>query len=130
MQRLRVYGWLWRVAVLVLLLAMVSLPVGRVVEAEPESRPNIIVMMSDDMGWSDIGSWSAVWKEGPQDADGNVALGDVLAPTDIALEAYERALQPKRLLMLDGGHFDPYTGDLFNQNSAAQRDWFAEHLKP
>jgi hypothetical protein len=51
-------------------------------------------------------------------------------PADIALEAYERALQPKRLLMLDGGHFDPYTGDLFKQNSAAQRDWFTEHLKP
>lgn len=59
-----------------------------------------------------------------------VAMGDVLAPADIALEAYERALQPKRLLMLDGGHFDPYTGDLFKQNRAAQRDWFTEHLKP
>jgi hypothetical protein len=59
-----------------------------------------------------------------------VAMGDVLAPADIALEAYERALQPKRLLMLDGGHFDPYTGDLFKQNSATQRDWFTEHLKP
>jgi mannose-1-phosphate guanylyltransferase/mannose-6-phosphate isomerase len=31
------------------------------------------------MGWSDIGSWSAVWQEGPQDADGNVALGEVVA---------------------------------------------------
>ena len=59
-----------------------------------------------------------------------VALGDVLAPTDIALEAYERALQPKRLLTLPGGHFDPYTGDTFKQNSAAQRDWLTEHLRP
>lgn len=31
------------------------------------------------MGWSDIGSWSAVWAEGPQDEDGNVALGEVVA---------------------------------------------------
>ena len=24
--------------------------------------------------------------------------------------AYERALQPKKLVTIDGGHFDPYTG--------------------
>ncbi len=32
-----------------------------------------------DMGWSDIGSWSALWAESPRDGDGNVLLGDVLA---------------------------------------------------
>jgi mannose-1-phosphate guanylyltransferase / mannose-6-phosphate isomerase len=32
-----------------------------------------------DMGWSDIGSWSALWAESPQDGDGNVLLGDVVA---------------------------------------------------
>ncbi|MGE5515494.1 MAG: mannose-1-phosphate guanylyltransferase/mannose-6-phosphate isomerase [Bacteroidota bacterium] len=32
-----------------------------------------------DMGWSDIGSWSALWQESPQDGDGNVLLGDVQA---------------------------------------------------
>lgn len=32
-----------------------------------------------DMGWSDIGSWSALWAESPQDGDGNVLLGDVMA---------------------------------------------------
>jgi len=31
------------------------------------------------MGWSDIGSWSALWAESPQDGDGNVLLGDVIA---------------------------------------------------
>jgi fermentation-respiration switch protein FrsA (DUF1100 family) len=59
-----------------------------------------------------------------------VALRDVLATSDLALEAYERALHPKRLLTLDCGHFEPYTGDVFKANSAAQRDWFVEHLKP
>ncbi|HTP77273.1 MAG TPA: alpha/beta hydrolase [Rhizomicrobium sp.] len=59
-----------------------------------------------------------------------VALRDVLATSDLALEAYERALQPKRLLALDCGHFDPYTGDMFKVNSAAQSDWFVEHLRP
>lgn len=32
-----------------------------------------------DMGWSDIGSWSALWQESAQDGDGNVLLGDVIA---------------------------------------------------
>lgn len=59
-----------------------------------------------------------------------VALRDVLATSDLALEVYERALHPKRLLTLDCGHFEPYTGEVFKVNSVAQRDWFVEHLKP
>lgn len=35
-----------------------------------------------------------------------VAENDVLTPTDIALEAYTRAREPKQLQMLPGGHFD------------------------
>lgn len=32
-----------------------------------------------DMGWSDVGSWSALHAESDQDQDGNTLLGDVLA---------------------------------------------------
>jgi mannose-1-phosphate guanylyltransferase/mannose-6-phosphate isomerase len=32
-----------------------------------------------DMGWSDIGSWSALWEVGTKDEDGNVTVGDVIA---------------------------------------------------
>lgn len=59
-----------------------------------------------------------------------VAAGDHLVPVDLALEAYEKALQPKKLLILPGGHFEAYTGEAFKINSAAQREWFALHLKP
>jgi mannose-1-phosphate guanylyltransferase/mannose-6-phosphate isomerase len=31
-----------------------------------------------DLGWSDVGSWGALWDLGAKDADGNVAVGDVL----------------------------------------------------
>ncbi len=31
-----------------------------------------------DIGWSDVGSWSALWELGAKDANGNVALGDVV----------------------------------------------------
>ncbi|MBB4304802.1 mannose-1-phosphate guanylyltransferase/mannose-6-phosphate isomerase [Rhodobium orientis] len=31
-----------------------------------------------DMGWNDLGAWSALWDIGDKDDDGNVVLGDVL----------------------------------------------------
>jgi len=32
-----------------------------------------------DLGWSDVGSWSAMWEVSPLDDDGNVTRGDVVA---------------------------------------------------
>jgi mannose-1-phosphate guanylyltransferase/mannose-1-phosphate guanylyltransferase/mannose-6-phosphate isomerase len=32
-----------------------------------------------DMGWSDVGSWTALWDDGAKDGAGNVIIGDVLA---------------------------------------------------
>ena len=37
-----------------------------------------------------------------------MAAGDHLTPTDLALETYKRALEPKRLVLFAGGHFDAY----------------------
>ena len=37
-----------------------------------------------------------------------VGLHDTITLTDLALGAYEAALQPKKLVTIDGGHFDPY----------------------
>ncbi|MFE4969032.1 hypothetical protein [Streptomyces sp. NPDC056660] len=37
-----------------------------------------------------------------------VATGDTVAPTDLALRAYERALEPKELVLIRRGHVDPY----------------------
>ncbi len=56
-----------------------------------------------------------------------VAANDVLTPTDLALEAYNRALEPKKLVILPGGHFDAYTTD-FQLAAGAARDWFVQHL--
>jgi fermentation-respiration switch protein FrsA (DUF1100 family) len=55
------------------------------------------------------------------------AIGDHLTPTDLAVEAYERAREPKRLVLLPGGHFDAYVKD-FEVASGAARDWFLEHI--
>lgn len=56
-----------------------------------------------------------------------VALQDTITLTDLELAAYERALEPKRLVTIPGGHFDPYI-IRFDQSSAAALDWFKEHL--
>jgi len=57
-----------------------------------------------------------------------VGLNDTITVTDLALAGYERALQPKKLVTIPGGHFDPYT-DQFDKAAGAARDWFIEHLQ-
>ena len=42
-----------------------------------ENTPNG-AMVTMDAGWSDIGSWGALWKVLPKDAHGNVTKGDVI----------------------------------------------------
>ena len=56
-----------------------------------------------------------------------VAAQDHLTVADEAFAAYNRALEPKRLVILKGGHFDAYVKG-FKQSSAAACDWFIEHL--
>ncbi len=57
-----------------------------------------------------------------------VGLKDFTSCTDLQLAAYNQALEPKKLVMLDGGHFAPYAGE-FEKASAAASDWFVEHLR-
>jgi hypothetical protein len=56
-----------------------------------------------------------------------VALDDHLTVADEALAGYERALHPKRLIPLKGGHFDAYIAG-FEEASSAASDWFKQHL--
>ncbi len=56
-----------------------------------------------------------------------VGLEDHVTCTDLQLDAYNRALEPKKLVLLKGGHFAPYTEE-FEPSSAAARDWFVAHL--
>jgi len=47
------------------------------------------VVVEADIGWSDIGSWTALWQAGKPDASGNVTVGDVHA--DDSYNCYLRA---------------------------------------
>ena len=45
-----------------------------------------------DIGWNDVGSWSALWQVSEQDADGNAHHGDVIAVDSRNSYAYARRL--------------------------------------
>jgi uncharacterized protein len=57
------------------------------------------------------------------------ARGDHLTPSELAIAAYSRAHEPKKLVILPGGHFDAYVKG-FDAASIPARDWFLEHLAP
>ncbi|GAA2894954.1 alpha/beta hydrolase [Pseudonocardia halophobica] len=57
------------------------------------------------------------------------AQNDVLTPTHLAIAAYEKAREPKRLEILPGGHFDAYV-EGFEASSNPALAWFVQHLAP
>lgn len=57
-----------------------------------------------------------------------IASKDHLAVADEAFATYNKALEPKKLAILPGGHFEAYTGSGFELASRAARDWFIQHL--
>lgn len=58
-----------------------------------------------------------------------VGDNDSVCPTDLALAAFNRAHEPKRLELYPGGHFSAYT-DQFERAASAAARWFTEHLRP
>jgi uncharacterized protein len=58
-----------------------------------------------------------------------VAAGDHLVPSELAIAAFDKAHQPKELVILPGGHFDAYTKG-FEASSGHARDWLTRHLTP
>ena len=57
------------------------------------------------------------------------ARGDHLTPSELAIAAYDKAHEPKRLSILPGGHFDAYVKG-FDDASGPARDWFVKYLAP
>jgi fermentation-respiration switch protein FrsA (DUF1100 family) len=57
-----------------------------------------------------------------------VAQNDDLTPPDLALKAYGRALEPKELHILKGGHFDGYSGPFFETNAGRQVEFLKKTL--
>ena len=60
-----------------------------------------------------------------------LAEGDSLIPVDVARAAFERAGDPKELVVLECGHFDVYAAEpWFSRAAGAATDWFVQHLAP
>ncbi|WP_346269081.1 alpha/beta hydrolase [Burkholderia ambifaria] len=56
------------------------------------------------------------------------APADHVCVGDLQLAAFDRALEPKKLVMLTGGHFDAYTGPNFDAGCGAAVSWFKQYL--
>lgn len=56
-----------------------------------------------------------------------LALGDEYVSSELSLAAYERALEPKRLVMVPGNHVSPYEEE-FHVTGPSALDWFRLHL--
>lgn len=57
-----------------------------------------------------------------------VADGERLTDLEGTLEVFGLCSEPKRLVMLEGDHFCPYQGPMFDVSSAAMRDFLVEQL--
>ena len=57
-----------------------------------------------------------------------VATNDTLTMTDLELDAYSKALEPKQLHLIRGGHFDAYTGPNFEENAGVQVEFLRKNL--
>ena len=55
-------------------------------------KTDAAMVLPVDIGWSDVGSWSALWDVAERDADGNAHLGDVIAVDTRNSYAYARRL--------------------------------------
>lgn len=55
-------------------------------------KTDAAMVLPVDIGWNDVGSWSALWEVSEQDGDGNAHHGDVIAIDSRNTYAYARRL--------------------------------------
>ena len=56
-----------------------------------------------------------------------VAKVDTVNTTDLALQAFKKALPPKEIILIEGDHFDPYSSQFLICSQAACQ-WFTQVL--
>lgn len=56
-----------------------------------------------------------------------IALQDELAAPDLSIAAFNQLNEPKKLVLIPGGHFTPYVEEFAVTGNEA-RDWFTRHL--
>ncbi len=53
---------------------------------------------------------------------------DIITPTELEKKAFERAKEPKKLVVIPGGHFEVYQGPKLDTAAGAATDWFRQWL--
>ena len=56
-----------------------------------------------------------------------VAKNDTINTTDLALKAYSKSREPKRLVLIEGDHFAPYV-EQFDVCASAATSWYQSHF--
>lgn len=87
---------------------------------------NEVTLRSLEMGWENEPAVN-IARVSPTPLLMIVADDDEATPSDLALSAYQQALEPKQLLIVKGGHFSPYKQH-FGATSGAALAWFRQHL--
>jgi uncharacterized protein len=95
-------------------------------EARAPSWRNEVTLRSVEMFWEYEPGAYIEWVS-PTPLLMVVAAGDHLTVSDLAIEAYERAREPKRLVVLPAAHFDAYTTG-FEGAAGAAAEWLGTHL--
>ncbi|WP_141970141.1 hypothetical protein [Actinomadura hallensis] len=90
--------------------------------------------MRQDIEFVSAGPTLRGWLYTPDDASSGghvlvVAQHDILTHSDLAFAAYERALHPKQLVTLPGGHFVVCNRE-FKTVLAHMTEFFLRHLGP
>ena len=57
-----------------------------------------------------------------------IASDDIVTPTELEKKAFQRAREPKKLVVVPGRHFDAYNGPMHMKFFAPQLEWFQQHL--
>ncbi len=87
---------------------------------------NEVMLRSRDL-WLEYEPWSFMHRISPTPLLMILAANDTRVPTRDQLQAYARALEPKRLLLLDCAHYDPYMSRL-DEAAEAARAFLTAHL--
>ena len=88
---------------------------------------NEITLRSMEMGWENEPAIN-IARISPTPLMMIVADDDEATPSDLALGAYNQALEPKKLMIVKGGHFSPYKQH-FDKTSRGALEWFKQHLE-
>jgi len=71
--------------------------------------------------------WTEIHHIAPTPLLMTIATQDTLMPTDLALAAYDKALEPKELQLIKGPHFGGY-GEHFEAVAKRQADFLKKTL--